>query len=87
MNEFLTIELEEKISSLQAMVRKILEEKQALASEVALLKKEKEILLNALSNFTTMEETLGNLKDKNVVLEGQLTSLISAIEKMEKEIE
>ncbi len=86
MKDDLTLVLEEKISSLQATIRKIHEEKLALSSEVGVLKREKEILLHALANFTSMEETLAQLKDRNVVLEGQLLSLISAIEKMEKEI-
>lgn len=86
MNDNLAIELEEKISLLQATVRKIYEEKRDLEAELGLLRKEKEILLNALTHFTTMEETLSQLKDKNVVLEGQLSSLINAIENLEKEM-
>ena len=86
MNDNLAMELEEKISLLQATVRKNNEEKGALEAELSLLRKEKEILLNALTHFTTMEETLSQLKNRNVVLEGQLTSLINAIENLEKEM-
>lgn len=77
--------VEEKIAGLQGVMRQMQDEKLQLQSEIDLLSKEKNILLGALDQYTVMEKEIDDLKTKNIELEGQLKSMMSAIEYMEQE--
>jgi Asp-tRNA(Asn)/Glu-tRNA(Gln) amidotransferase C subunit len=85
-NETLIL-FQEKMASLQGSLRKLSDERLEMLSQIDLLKKEKEILLKALDNFTRMEESLEEMKNKNIELESQLQALMGALDKMEKELE
>lgn len=67
-------------------VRQMADERLQLLSEIDLLKKEKEILLNAIDQYADMEINYQELKEKNVLLESQINSLIGAIEGIENEM-
>ncbi len=77
--------LQEKLAGLQSSLRQLKEDKIQLQVEIDLLKKEKEILMNALDHFTSLEDRAENLQNKNIFLESQLHSLLNAIEKMERD--
>jgi hypothetical protein len=77
--------VEEKIAGLQGIMRQMKDEKLLLQSEIDLLSKEKNILLGALDQYTAMEKDIDELKTKNIELESQLKSMMSAIEYMEQE--
>lgn len=77
--------VEEKIAGLQGVMRQMQDEKLQLQSEIDLLSKEKNILLGALDQYTVMEKEIDDLKTKNIELEGQLKSMMSAIENMEND--
>lgn len=77
--------LQEKLAGLQGSLRQLKEDKIQLQAEIDLLKKEKEILMNALDHFTSLEDRAENLQNKNIFLESQLHSLLNAIEKMERD--
>lgn len=85
MNENAIIE-QEKLSSLMGSVRQMADERLQLLSEIDLLKKEKEILLNAIDQYADMEINYLELKERNVLLDSQVRSLISAIESIETEM-
>ena len=74
---------QEKLASLQGSIRKLNDERLEMLSQIDLLKKERDILLKALDSFTNMEETLEDLKNKNIELQSQLNALMSALDKME----
>ena len=76
---------QEKMASLQGSIRKLNDERLEMLSQIDLLKKEKNILLKALDDFTRMEESLEDLKSRNVELQSQLNALMSALERMENE--
>jgi Asp-tRNA(Asn)/Glu-tRNA(Gln) amidotransferase C subunit len=78
---------QEKMASLQGSLRKLNDERLEMLSQIDLLKKEKEILLKALDDFTRMEESLEDLKNKNIELESQLKALMGALDRMENEME
>ena len=78
---------QEKMASLQGSLRKLNDERLEMLSQIDLLKKEKEILIRALDEFTRMEESLEDLKNKNIELESQLKALMGALDRMEKELE
>ncbi len=80
------ITLQEKLSALMGTVRQMADERLQLLSEIDLLKKEKEILLNAIDEYADMEINYQELKEKNVLLESQINSLIGAIEHIENEM-
>lgn len=67
-------------------VRQMADERLQLMAEIDLLKKEKEILLNAIDQYADMEINYLELKEKNVLLESQINSLIGAIEHIENEM-
>lgn len=77
--------VEEKIAGLQGVMRQMQDEKLQLQSEIDLLSKEKNILLGALDQYTVMEKEIDDLKTKNIELESQLKSMMSAIENMEND--
>lgn len=77
--------VEEKIAGLQGVMRQMQDEKFQLQSEIDLLNKEKIILLGALEQYTVMEKDIDELKTKNIELESQLKSMMSAIENMEND--
>ncbi len=77
--------LQEKIAALQGTLRKLQDEKLKLQSDVDLLNQEKQILLKALTEFTEMEQITSELKSKNILLESQLNSLMSSLERLEKD--
>jgi len=77
--------LQEKLAGLQGNLRQLKEDKIQLQAEIDLLKKEKEILMKALDQFTALEERTENLQNKNILLESQLDSLLKAIETMERD--
>lgn len=77
--------VQEKISFLQGSIRQLKDEKLELQAEIDLLKKEKEILMKALNQLTALEDKAENLQTKNVLLESQLSSLLAAIETMERD--
>lgn len=77
--------VQEKISFLQGSIRQLKDEKLELQAEIDLLKKEKEILMKALNQLTALEDKAENLQNKNVLLESQLSSLLAAIETMERD--
>jgi|688.fasta_scaffold160255_2 hypothetical protein len=85
MNENAIME-QEKLSSLMGSVRQMADERLQLLSEIDLLKKEKEILLNAIDQYADMEINYLELKERNVLLDSQVRSLISAIESIETEM-
>lgn len=85
MNENAIME-QEKLSSLMGSVRQMADERLKLLSEIDLLKKEKEILLNAIDQYADMEINYLELKERNVLLDSQVRSLISAIESIETEM-
>ena len=76
--------VEEKIAGLQGIMRQMQNEKLQLQSEIDLLSKEKNILLGALDQYTAMEKDIDELKTKNIELESQLKSMMSAIENIEQ---
>ena len=76
---------QEKLASLQGSIRKLNDERLEMLSQIDLLKKEKDILLKALDDFTRMEDTLENLKARNIELQSQLNALMGALERMENE--
>lgn len=80
MDQELSLQLDEKIAILQQTIRQIKEENTELRSSLDILQKEKEILLNALKDFTEMELTMDETRTRNIQLESQLASLISAVE-------
>lgn len=69
-----------------ATVRQMADERLQLMAEIDLLKTEKEILLNAIDQYADMEINYLELKEKNVLLESQINSLIGAIEHIENEM-
>lgn len=83
-NETLIL-FQEKLASLQGSLRKLNDERLEMLSQIDLLKKEKEILLKALDDFTRMEESLEDLKSRNIELQSQLNALMGALERMENE--
>lgn len=83
MAETTALLFQEKLASLQGSIRKLNDERLEMLSQIDLLKKEKNILLKALDDFTRMEETLEDLKTRNIALQSQLNALMSALEKME----
>lgn len=85
MNENAKME-QEKLSALMGSVRQMADERLQLLSEIDLLKKEKEILLNAIDQYADMEINYLELKERNVLLDSQVRSLISAIESIETEM-
>ncbi len=85
MNENAIME-QEKLSSLMGSVRQMADERLQLLSEIDLLKKEKEILLNAIDQYADMEINYLELKERNVLLDSQVRSLIAAIESIETEM-
>jgi hypothetical protein len=76
---------QEKLASLQGSLRKQNDERLEMLSQIDLLKKEKNILLKALDDFTRMEESLEDLKSRNIELQSQLNALRGALERMENE--
>jgi chromosome segregation ATPase len=76
---------QEKLASLQGSIRKLNDERLEMLSQIDLLKKEKDILLKALDDFTRMEDTLEDLKTRNIELQSQLNALMGALERMENE--
>ncbi len=76
--------LQEKLAGLHGSLRQLKEDKIQLQAEIDLLKKEKEILMKALNDFTSLEDRAENLQNQNILLESQLHSLLNAIEKMER---
>lgn len=80
MDQELTLQLDAKIAHLQETIRQIKEENTTLRSSLDILQKEKDILLNALKDFTEMELTMDETRTRNIQLESQLASLISAVE-------
>jgi hypothetical protein len=80
MDQELSLQLDEKIAILQETILQIKEENMMLRSSLDILQKEKEILLNALKDFTEMELTMDETRTRNIQLESQLASLISAVE-------
>ena len=76
---------QEKLASLQGSLRKQNDERLEMLSQIDLLKKEKNILLKALDDFTRMEESLEDLKSRNIELQSQLNALMGALERMENE--
>jgi len=76
---------QEKLASLQGSIRKLNDERLEMLSQIDLLKKEKDILLKALDDFTKMEESLEDLKTRNVELQSQLNALMGALDRMENE--
>ncbi|MFN6375050.1 MAG: hypothetical protein ACK4YD_07775 [Chitinophagia bacterium] len=76
---------QEKLASLQGSLRKLNDERLEMLSQIDLLKKEKNILLKALDDFTRMEESLEDLKSRNIELQSQLNALMGALERMENE--
>ena len=85
MNKESAILIEEKMSALLGNIRQLQDEKFKLHSEIDILSKEKEILLNALNRYVEIEETNAELKDKNIQLESQLNALMKSIENIEKQ--
>jgi len=83
-NETLIL-FQEKLASLQGSLRKLNDERLEMLSQIDLLKKEKDILLKALDDFTRMEESLEDLKSRNIELQSQLNALMGALERMENE--
>lgn len=67
-------------------IRQMADERLQLMAEIDLLKKEKEILLDSIDQYADMEINYLELKEKNVLLESQVKSLISAIEQIETEL-
>lgn len=86
MADDMILQFQEKMASLQGSLRKLSDERLEMLSQIDLLNKEKEILLKALDNFTRMEESLEELKNKNIELETQLQALMGALDRMEKEL-
>ena len=86
MNNESAILIEEKISALIGNIKQLQDEKFKLQSEIDILSKEKEILLNALNRYVEIEETNAELKDKNIQLESQLNALMKSIENIEKQL-
>lgn len=80
MDQELSLQLDEKIAILQETIRQTKEENTMLRSSLDILQKEKEILLNALKDFTEMEISMDETRTRNIQLESQLASLISAVE-------
>ena len=80
------ITLQEKLSSLMGTVRQMADERLQLMAEIDVLKKEKEILLDSIDEYADMEINYLELKEKNVLLESQVKSLIKAIEQIETEL-
>lgn len=76
---------QEKLASLQGSLRKLNDERLEMLSQIDLLKKEKDILLKALDDFTRMEQSLEDLKSRNIELQSQLNALMGALERMENE--
>jgi hypothetical protein len=76
---------QEKLASLQGSIRKLNDERLEMLSQIDLLKKEKDILLKALDDFTRMEEMLEDLKTRNIELQSQLNALMGALDRMENE--
>ncbi len=76
--------IQEKLSGLQGSLRQLNDDNIQLHAKIDLLKKEKEILMKAMSNFIALEDRLETLQNKNTTLETQLHYLLNSIEKMEK---
>lgn len=76
--------LQEKLAGLQGSLRQLKDEKIGLHAQIDLLRKEKDILIKALNHFTAIEGQAEILQNKNIMLESQLSSLLGAIEKMER---
>ena len=76
--------IQEKLSGLQGSLRQLNDDNIQLHAKIDLLKKEKEIMMIAMSNFIALEDRLETLQNKNTILETQLHYLLNAIEKMEK---
>lgn len=76
--------IQEKLSGLQGSLRQLKDDNIQLHAEIDLLKKEKEILMKAMSDFIALEDRLEDLQNKNTTLETQLHYLLNSIEKMEK---
>ena len=72
--------LAEKVEQLESKLNEAIVENTELRSSLDILQKEKEILLNALKDFTEMELTMDETRTRNIQLESQLASLISAVE-------
>ena len=85
MSETNALLFQEKLASLQGSIRKLNDERLEMLSQIDLLKKEKDILLKALDDFTRMEDTLEDLKTRNIELQSQLNALMGALERMENE--
>lgn len=85
MSETNALLFQEKLASLQGSIRKLNDERLEMLSQIDLLKKEKDILLKALDDFTRMEDTLEDLKARNIELQSQLNALMGALERMENE--
>lgn len=77
--------LQEKMASLQGNIRQLQDDKIELHAQIDLLKKEKDILIKALNHFTAIEGQAEILQNKNIMLESQLSSLLGAIEKIERD--
>lgn len=73
------------MASLQGSIRQLKDEKNGLQAQIDLLRKEKDILMKALDHFTAMEDQAETLQQKNILLESQLSSLLAAIEKIERD--
>jgi len=80
-----SILFQEKMASLQGSIRQLKDEKNGLQAQIDLLRKEKDILMKALDHFTAMEDQAETLQQKNILLESQLSSLLAAIEKIERD--
>ena len=74
--------LQERIATLQGTLRKLQDEKLKLQADIDLLNQEKQILLKALNDFTDMEQANSELKSKNILLESQLSALMSSLERL-----
>lgn len=73
------LSLDAKLADLQGTIRSMKEENMSLKAALDLLQQEKEILLNALNDFTEMEITMDETRTRNIQLESQLASLASAV--------
>jgi hypothetical protein len=81
-----TILLQEKIAELEGRMRMLQDEKLKLKSDIDFLTKEKEILMKALDEFKQIELSMEEVRSKNIQLESQLASMISAIEHSENPV-
>lgn len=73
------LSLDAKLADLQGTIRSMKEENMSLKAALDLLQQEKEILLNALNDFTEMEITMDETRTRNIQLESQLASLASTV--------